>query len=226
MYLRAHAHGHGGVDPAGEEAEARQAVAGGQVRRALRQRVHQRERPAGVHDARREPPRLAGRRLHRLRQQLLDEAGDEPHVLAVAGDVVDVPLVEEHFITIIGRLEKVLEGVDAGAVAVVSPLRVVGDARVVDQSRERVGDGFAASCVVEVAAAEREDVHHVGGLAGGGGGVVVQGGGGFVREGCGHEPEVVAEHAATIVGGGHDDLERHRHEAQYEQDADDDIHGD
>ncbi|BAT09815.1 Os10g0136625, partial [Oryza sativa Japonica Group] len=191
MYLRTHAHGHGGVDHAGEAAEARQAVAGGQVRRALRQRVHQRERPAGVHDARRKPPRGAGRPLHRFRQKLLDEAGDEPHVLAVAGDVVDVPPLEGLLVFCgVGRIEKVLEGVDAGAVAVVSPGRVVGDARLVDQSRERVGDGFAASCVVEVAAAEREDVDHVGGLAGGGGGVVVRGGGGFVGEGCGHELEV------------------------------------
>lgn len=201
-HLSSHAQGHGGVDQAEEMIQACQAVPGGQVRRALRQRVHHREGRAAVHDARGEPPRCrAGRLLHGLHQQLADEAGDEGHV---AGDVLDVPPLKGRVATVfISRTigvyrgsKDVVEAVEEDRICIVGggPETLHVRRRGVPQCAERLGDALGACVVVEnVTTAERERVDDVRGLADGGGGEVYRGGGGFVGEGGGEDLNVVAE---------------------------------
>lgn len=116
MDLRSHPQGHGGVDHANEAPETRQAVAGGQVRRALRHGVHRREGPATVHDARGEPPRRrAGCHVHGIHQQLAYEAGDEADIVRVSGDVLDVPPHERSVVSLlrgVGGVDDVVAGVE------------------------------------------------------------------------------------------------------------------
>jgi len=232
MDLCSHPHGHGGVDHVQETLQTRQAVAGGQVRRALRHRVHLGKYRVAVQDARGEAPgRRAGRELRRLHHQLVDAADDEARVVVVAAtagsDVVGVPSRERRVVAVVrravgGRREDVVAGVDqpAGAVVVGGGL-VAGLRRRRCQLAERVVDAVAAGGVVEdVAAAERERVHDVGRLAEGGGGEVQGGRGGVLWEGGGDLFKVVAEiggHREQVVeageheekDAGNDDVHRH-----------------
>jgi len=218
--LRSHPQGHGGVDHVDETPETRQAVASGQVRRALRHGVYGREGRATVHDARGEPPgRRAGRPFHGIHHQLVDEAGDEADVVGVSGDVLDVP---SHKRSVVISLSCGVGGVDDVVAGPEDRARFVGvDVPVALLVRrrcyiERLGDAFTAGGGVVVALAEGESVDDVGGLADGGGGELYGGGGGVLGESGGHLFKVVAEY----VGGCRRWPEASKDE---EQDAEDDV---
>jgi len=222
--LRAHAQRHGGVDLAHEALQARQAVAGGQVRRALRQRVDHREVGAAVHGAGREPQRRrAGRPLHGLDEQLADEADDAAGV--VAGDDVDVPALKGLLLVrgAEGGEGVVVAGVEDGAVDEVRvvPVALQLRRRLTEYPREGAGHAFGAGGVVDdVAAAERHGVDDVGSLADSGGGEVHRGGGGVLGEGVRDNLHVVTED----VGGRRERCHQHGEDQEEDDHLHDDCH--
>lgn len=126
MELSTHPEGHGEVERAEETSKTLQALAVGQVRRALRHGV---EHNRAVHDARREPPRRrAGRRLDCLHQKFVKEAHGEGNVVGVARDDAVVPVAPASVVpprewrvvaTSIGGREDVVQRVDEGTAAAV-----------------------------------------------------------------------------------------------------------
>jgi len=202
------AHRRGGVEHADESLQARQAVGGGQVRRALRRGVECRPDGAAgaVHEGGDEPGGPGGRELGGLVEHVTDAGAHRGGV--TAGDAQPVPQLEQgapvSTITsgdedgaAVGEADEAVVVVHGGGLAAGAALLRVP---------ERAGDaGAAAGAVVgHVAAAQRQRVHRVGGpgLAGGGVGEELRGGGGVAGEapGQGHQVALVRAVGRVVAG--------------------------
>lgn len=185
-----------------ETTQAVQAVAGGQVRRALRHGV---EHHRAVRDARGEPPRRCsvGRLLYCSCQKIVEVDDSKADIVEITGDVLVAPPRHGHVVPRrIGGREDVVVREEEDAVFTIHVGGLVALLRRrrchVQDSTEPVGHAFAAGGIVgDVAAAERESIDSVWGSAESDIGEVRWGRRGVLGEDVGDLFEVVAEN----VGG-------------------------